>query len=216
PQPQAGTWQTCTLGERVLVRTGATTGFACDRKLWPAFAGGAEQAIERVIVQTARERDSALPTADIPGAPALDTLPSTTATSLIASLLADADARISVNLCQGEFARSSNIQHWWQPFKATAALAALWLVLVLVDRGLAIHQAQQRISTLHQQTVTAFHAAFPQVQTINNLRVQAQQSMAALRDHGDAAGIYDLLQATALATNASAGIQVQTLRYRNG
>ena len=216
PAPEAGTWQACTLNERILVRTGTTTGFACDQEVWSAFAGGAENAIERIIVQTDRDQGLALPAADIPGAPALDILPPTTHASLVASLLGNADTRLSVNLCQGEFARASNIRHWWQPFKATAALVALWLVLVLVDRGLAIHQAQQRISTLHQQTVTAFHAAFPQVQTINNLRVQAQQSMAALRDHGDAAGIYDLLQATALATNASAGIQVQTLRYRNG
>lgn len=216
PEPQPGSWQACTLGKRILARTGLTTGFACDHDLWPALAGGAENEAERIIVQTDRTHDPVLPATDSAGAPTIETLPPCSSDALLVCLLGNAEARVNVNLCQGEFARRSNARSWWQPFKATAALAALWLVVLLGSRAVASYQVHQRIDALHQQTVSAFHAAFPDVQNINNLRVQAEQKIAALRGHGAGGGIYELLQATAAATTAATGISVQTLQYRSG
>src|SRR5699024_7694625 len=196
-------------------RTGRHTGFACEQALWPALTAGAQEPPQRLVIAADGE-GAADADADLPTTAETERRPVQARDLLLAALLADAGGRVSLNLCQGGFARSSGAQRWWQPFKMTAALAALWLVLLLGARGVESWQLHSRIDSLHQRGVTAFRDAFPEVQTINNLRVQAEQKIAGLRSGGAGAGVYGLLQATAKVTSATTGITVQTLQYRDG
>lgn len=217
PTPEPGQWQVCAIGDRVLVRTGACSGFACEAPLWAVLAQAAHPGPERLIIQADNDVTCArLADIAVPGEPDIERRPAQSRDALVTALLAATPERLALNLRQGEFARSSAMQMWWQPFQATAALAVVWLVLALAARGVEAYQLNSRIDALHAQGVAAFRSAFPDVQNINDLRVQAEQQIRTLRGGGGSAGIFGLLQATAEVTAAMPGITVQTLQYRDG
>lgn len=215
PTPVPGEWQVRAIADRVLARTGAYTGFACETALWAPLAQAAHPEPQRIVLQADNDDTAAaLAGIEISGEPEIDRRPVLQGDALIAALLGSTPERLSLNLRQGEFARGSALQAWWQPFKATAALAAIWLVLALTARGVEAYQLNNRIEALQARSIAAFRSAFPQVQTINDLRVQAEQEIRQLRGGGGSAGIFGLLQATAEVT-AATGITVQTLQYRD-
>lgn len=218
PRPEDDEWQVCALGERILARTGHDTGFACEQSLWPALAMGARRDTSHVVIQADDNNTAAsLAESEIPGTPRIERRPIEPTDALIAQMLTHADARVSLNLCQGEFARRSNFQRWWEPFKLTAALAAVVLILLLGTRAIESWQLHNRIEALHERSIAAFQAAFPGVSNINNMRAQAKVQIARLRrDGGGNAGVLALLQATARATATMEGLSLQTLQYRDG
>ncbi len=150
-------------------------------------------------------------------APTLEFVACTDDDALLAMLLTQPDAlRAGVNLRQGTFARGSQFQSQWRPLMLTGALAAAWLLVAIVARGIETWQLDQRADALHQQTLAAFHDAFPNVQNINDLRVQAEQGIRQLRGNGGAGGLFPLVQAVAAVTGQTDDLQVQSMQYRNG
>ncbi len=217
PPPEPNQWQVRAIDDRVLARTGTYNGFACETSLWGPLAQAVRPEPTQVVIQAdTPEAEAALADIDITGEPEIEQRGTQSTDALVAAMLAAPPERLALNLRQGEFSRSSAMQAWWQPFKATAALAVVWLVLALTARGVEAYQLNSRIDALHAQGVAAFRSAFPDVQTINDLRVQAEQQIRQLRGNGGSAGIFGLLQASAQVTGAATGITVQTLQYRDG
>lgn len=220
PVPDTSGWQIAATDAHVLARTDAAAGFACDADLWPVVA----QALETPASATVRTADTGrakrlldIDWGEDSEAPEADVVGYTDADALLASLLAQPEAlRGTVNLRQGAFARRSQFQSQWRPLMLTAALAATWLVVAIVARGVETWQLDQRIDALHQQTLAAFHDAFPDVQNINDLRVQAEQGIQQLRGNGGAGGLFPLVQAVAAVTGQTDDLQLQSMQYRNG
>ena len=137
--------------------------------------------------------------------------------AVLTHLLSHSDPGSAINLRQGTFARASAMQTWWQPFKLTAGLAAAWLILAIGARAVESWQLNQRIEALETASVAAFRDAFPNVQTINDLRVQAEQNIRGLRGtSGAGGGMFSLLQATAEVAGQAGDITIQSLQYRDG
>ncbi|MES1937222.1 type II secretion system protein GspL [Salinisphaera hydrothermalis] len=220
PAPDTATWQIAATEDRILTRTDPVAGFACDADLWPVLAPALETPVSATVrtADTGRARrlldidwgeQAEAPEADVVGFPDAD--------ALLASLLAQPETlRGAVNLRQGAFARRSQFQSQWRPLVLTGALAATWLVVAIVARGIETWQLDQRIDALHQQTLAAFHDAFPGVQNINDLRVQAEQGIQQLRGTGGAGGLFPLVQAVAAVAGQTDDLQVQSMQYRNG
>ncbi|HET7315512.1 type II secretion system protein GspL [Salinisphaera sp.] len=219
----AGRWQMAMIGERVLVRTGPAAGFACETDLWPILA----PSLEPPPAATVRARDEARAHALLANdwgensetpteTPTIDFVSYTHDDALIAALLAEPEAlRSGLNLRQGAFARRSQFQSQWRPLLLTGILAAIWLVVAMVARGVETWQLDQHADALHQQTLAAFHDAFPEVQTINDLRVQAEQGIRGLRGSGGG-GLFPLVQAVAAVTGQTDDLQLQSMQYRRG
>lgn len=217
PLPDPDQWQVAVLDNRVLTRTSSQHGFAAEHSLWPTLAAGSYPAPERIQLSAAHNDDTEALTADLDleSDPEIDTSTHGDADAVLTHLLANADTPLSINLRQGEFARASTMQTWWHPFKLTAGLAAAWLVLAIAARGIESWQLSQRIDALHQTSESAFRDAFPEVETINDLRVQAEQKIRGLRGQGGSDGIFSLLQATAEVTGQVGDIRVQSLQFRD-
>ncbi len=130
--------------------------------------------------------------------------------------LADVTAQSGVNLLQAAYAPNSAMDNAWAPLRATAVLAGVWLVLALATQTFKYFQLSEQASQLDQQAEATFRKAFPQVQTINDMRVQAEQNIRELRGSGGTSGIFPLLGATAIATNEAQGLEVQSLQFRDG
>lgn len=217
PAPEADAWQIAILDGRVLARVSAVHGFAAEASLWPALAAGSPPAPDTIHLHGA---DAAAMT-EIAGvalepAPGVERHAYDDENALLAALLADFTSAGAINLRQGSFARTSAMQTWWQPFKLTAGLAAAWLIIAVAARGLEAWQLHQRIDALQATSEAAFHDAFPEVQTINDLRVQAEQKIRELRGSGASGGVFPLLQATAEVTGQAGDMRIQSLQYRDG
>ncbi|AWN17303.1 type II secretion system protein GspL [Salinisphaera sp. LB1] len=220
PAPGADHWQLAASGDRVLARTEATAGFACDTDLWPIVAGALDAPMAATVYAIDAAEAQRLLAIDWAGdaeSPALHLVVCADADALVAMLLAEPEAlRGGANLRQGAFAPRSQFQSQWRPLMLTGALAAAWLVIAIVARGIETWQLDQRVDALHAQTLAAFHDAFPGVQNINDLRVQAEQGIRQLRGKGGAGGLFPLVQAVAAVTGQTDDLQVQSMQYRNG
>lgn len=218
PKADARQWTVGVLDARVLTRTQHHHGFACEPSLWPTLADACE-APERIVLHAADD-DTHTPglidNLSFAVPPELEQTNHDTRDGVFARLLAEADSARAINLRQGEFARASAMQTWWQPFKFTAGLAAAWLLVALCARGIESFQLHQRIDTLEATSETAFREAFPNVRTINDLRVQAEQNIRALRGGGGSGGVFQLLQATAEVTGQAGELTIRSLQYRDG
>lgn len=217
---EAGHWQLAVVGDRVLARTGATSGLACETELWSVLASSLK-APEAVTVR-AESRSRAAELLDVQWneriePPPFDFVACPDEDALLAALLARPDGlRAGLNLRQGAFARGSRFESQWRPLLLTGTLAAVWLIVALVSRGVETWQLDQRIDALHQQTLSAFHDAFPRVQTINDLRVQAEEGIRELRGAGGSGGLFPLVQAVAAVTGQTSDLQLQSMQYRHG
>lgn len=218
PRPEAETWQVALIDDRVLVRTSATHGFACSRDLWPTLAGALTPPAGIHIHATSSDAIQALEGFDAIE-PRPELVPHTHAgiQTLIAILLDTPElAHHPINLRQNDFAHRSRGQPRWRPLILTGALAATWLVIAIAGRAIETWQLNDRIDALHAQTLSAFHDAFPEVQNINDLRVQAEEGIRTLRGGAGGSGLFAMLQATAAVTGASDALELQSLQYRNG
>lgn len=220
PAPAADRWQLAISNDRVLARTASAAGFACDADLWPVLAGALDTPMAATVHAADAESARSLLGIDWGhevDAPALEFVACTDDDALLAVLLGQPDVlRGGVNLRQGAFARRSQFQSQWRPLMLTGALAATWLIIAIVARGIETWQLDQRADALHQQTLAAFHDAFPNVQNINDLRVQAEEGIRQLRGSGGADGLFPLIQAVAAVTGQTDDLQVQSMQYRNG
>lgn len=216
PAPGDNAWQVATFGERVLARTGPHQAFAAERTLWPALAAGCD-APETIVVRAGHDDIAAeIEALEFEAPPAIERQTLAGDDAVLAWLLANADLQHLINLRQGAFARTSAMQTWWHPFKVTAGLAAAWLVIAIAARGIESWQLSQRVAQLQATSEAAFRDAFPDVRTINDLRVQAEQRIRELRGSGGNGGIFALLQAIAEVTGQAGDIRIQSLQYRDG
>lgn len=201
------------LDDRAVVRHGRYQGFACELDLLRAMltaAGLGEAQLNIVTEDHARQQAQidALSTDGYRIQRATDTSEPV--------WLGQVSAQSGINLLQARYAPSSGMDDAWRPLRATAVLAGVWLVLALSTQGLNYFQLSQRNAQLDRQAKATFRKAFPKVQTINDIRVQAEQELKALRGGGGNSGIFPLLGATAIATSSAPGLQVQSLQYRDG
>ena len=218
PPVDPGCWRVAVFDERILTRTRVHHGFACEPALWPTLASACD-APERIVLYTASgdaEASRVLEQLSFQPPPEIEQASNADADTVSARLLAEADSQGAINLRQGAFARASAMQTWWYPFRLTAGLAAAWLLIALAARGIETFQLHQRIDTLQAASESAFREAFPNVRTINDLRVQAEQNIRNLRGSGGSGGMFPLLQATAEVTGQAGELTIQSLQYRDG
>ncbi|MES1951463.1 Type II secretory pathway, component PulL [Salinisphaera sp. S4-8] len=218
PNPESECWHVAVVADRVLTRTETHHGFACEASLWPVLASGCTPPA-RIVLEAARNNTAAQTMRTEQGlepAPAIEPTEHADDDTVFALLLARADTSQAINLRQGVFARASAMQTWWQPFKLTAGLAAAWLLVALTARGIESYQLHQRINALEARSESVFRETFPRVGTINDLRVQAEQNIRALRGNGASGGVFPLLQATAEVAGQAGSLSIQSLQYRDG
>lgn len=217
PPPEDGSWRIWLSGGRALVRCDDQIGFACECDLLPSLlaaesadsprldALAVDDEDNRALLERLREHGYEA-TADL----------IEDEDGVLSRLLAGAVSHPPLDLRQSDYARVSQLDAWWRPLRASAALFAGWLVLALAVQGLNYWQLRQEAEALRAHSESVFREAFPQVERIRDLRVQAEEQLGALRGDGSASTLFTLLQATANATGGDDGLRIESLQYRDG
>ena len=216
--PPAGTWHVWLLDGRALVRCGEQAGFACECELLPSLLAaetGEEPALSVLAVDDETNRQLLERLGE--HGYAIEPEYVRDAGEAYARLLQNAaSVRPALDLRQGEYAPVSQFDAWWRPLRATAALFVAWVLLSVAVQGMTYWQLHQQAETLRERSETAFREAFPEVQRVRDLRLQAEEKLRALRGDGSASTLFTLLQATADAAGGDDGLRIESLQYRDG
>lgn len=136
--------------------------------------------------------------------PPSDTLPETT--------------RNRPNLRQGPHASHSEQRELWRRWRPAAILAAIVVVLQLGVDVWELQRLESRLQTTQAASRELFREAFPDVERIVDMRVQARREMSRLRQgggNGDTSFLW-LMQQLARAMEDTTEVQLRSLSYQTG
>lgn len=121
------------------------------------------------------------------------------------------------NLLQGQYARTSSSDKFWQPWRTAAGLAAALVLVALGAKALEVMALKSEMRSLTEEINTIAGAAMPGSRLVDPM-LQLEQLAASLRGSGPGADGQFLLMLDALgkALVASGGTTLGRLDYRNG
>ena len=123
---------------------------------------------------------------------------------------------IAINLLQGEFSPREQYGRLWRPWRMTAVLL---LLSVLLQGGMWL----QRLShlkgeeqQLYAQIEAVYREAFPNAKNIVNPQVQMERELAQIRSGGQASGFGSLFVSAAPVLSTGKGSEVRSFRFQQG
>jgi general secretion pathway protein L len=125
--------------------------------------------------------------------------------------------REPINLLQGEFAPRTELDRLWKPWRAAAALLAVFAVLVVSQQALRLVHLKNEEARLDAAIAAAFQEALPGAR-MEDPRFQVERRLAAVRGGGGAAheGFLTALETLGTALGEAPGIRLEAISYRTG
>jgi general secretion pathway protein L len=209
-----GEWSLLLQEEEALLRTGAAQACAIpvtQLAPWLAVALHAQaEPPSRVCIYDARPGDDGAAWQE--GLPGLDIAYERIESPL--SLLARTDPSTGINLLQGDYSRKAHLGRLWRPWRATAAMLGLWL---LVQGGMVIgnyFSLSAREAQLFAAIEQVYRETFPEARNVVNPRVQMERQLAELQGGGTGGAFVTLLAASGPVLSEVNGLELRNLRYR--
>lgn len=209
--PETSCWTVLEEPDRIVCRTGHTTGFVCTPALLPEIAGMYElpTTVDRVtspgadIVWPERFMSALQPARSIPDPLHAFGCPTDTP---------------SLDLLQGLYNLHERTGRTWRRWRAPAALSAVLAILLLVDQGLAHRELIRREEALREAAEEVLRQAVPDIERVVNPRVQLRNRLEAVRA-SEAGADRDMLPVLSRAgpiLGGMDGIELVGLDWRNG
>ena len=211
PAPEAGRWTALAEPGRVTVRTGTFAGFSCslaDLEAYLQLADASGQIPLRLFVSKDVEYDFTRL-----GRP-MELLPGYG--SPLEVLVRHWRDATSINLLQGAYSQRQQWQGLGRPWRIAAAIVVGWAAVALAGEAAQALRAGAEIRRLEQANLERYKALFPGATRFDNLALQTQQQMVALRGGGGAAPLLQLLDAVAASLSANPGLTLQSMQFRDG
>jgi len=126
-------------------------------------------------------------------------------------------AREPINLLQGQFARRTQLDRLWKPWRTAAALLAALVVVLMGQEGLRLMQLKQEEARLDEAIAATFQQAMPGAR-MEDPRFQVERRLAILHGSGHAAneGFLRALETLGGALSQAPGIRLEAISYRTG
>jgi len=206
-------------GGYVLTRFPDGSGFTAERGAAPdllkrKLANGSGSPVKMVIYAT--ESD------DGPGfAAALDGITETSQQVLKEGLLpllaAGLRQQRGLNLLQAAFQLRSDLQEHWRVWRAALVLAAICLILLLVQQGMGYVRLRHQAEDLQNQVSQLLSQAMPGSKVSPGTeQTRMKQLLAQLQGGSDVGSLLPLLDALGSGVAASPSIQIIALNYQGG
>ncbi len=211
PMPGAdGAWSALADGDQVVVRSGAWSGFACCAEDLAGYLAMADtERAHPLRLQIAAESPVDWSRLNWP----VTLLPQPSA---LTALAANLRPEHSINLLQGGYAQSRDIERLWKPWRVAAVLLLSWLVVggagyVMQNLKLAAELRRQ-----DDANIARFQQLFPDQTRVVDLSAQLDQLMRATGAGGGASGPLALFDPLTQALAASPGLKLTGVQYREG
>lgn len=123
----------------------------------------------------------------------------------------------SINLLQGPYSRSGDWARVWKPWRATAALLLVGILVSLVATGVDYYRLSRESEQLQARIEQIFRAAMPGTKRVVNPRLQMQQQLDRLQ-RGNASGgdFLSLLARTGSVLKDVDGVELGGISFRTG
>ena len=211
PTPEPDQWTAMVETERVVVRSGAYSGFACplaDLDSYLQLADPDARMRMRLFVTGGVDQDFTRlnrPVELIPGhAETLDVL------------VRYYRPESGINLLQGAYSQKEDWRRLAQPWRAAAAIALAWAGLALAHASVQSHRLGQELKSQDDKNLARFQALFPAETKIVDLAAQTEQKLTALQGGATNAPWFQLLEVVSAALAANPGLSVKSLQFREG
>lgn len=210
PAPDAGRWTGLAEAGRVTIRTGTFTGFTCALGDLEAYLQLADPpALTPLRLFVAKDVDYDFTRLGRP----IELLPGYG--SALEVLVRHWREETSIDLLQGAYSQKQEWQSLGRPWRIAAAVAAGWLVVALANEVAETVRGNAELRRLEQANIERYKTLFPQTTRFDNLALQAQQQLLALRGAGGGqAPLLQLLDAVAASLGATPGLTLQSLQFR--
>lgn len=196
-------------GEQVLVRHGPWSGFVCAREDLASFLEIVDtEKSSRLQLFVSGANKSDWSQLEWP----LQLMPTP---SPLHTLANHYRADHAINLLQGSYSQSRDLQRHWTPWRLTASLLLAFFVIAGLAHALDVLRLSRALEQQDQANIARFQQLFPDQQRIENLEAQLDQKIRSMASNG-AAGPFDLLQTLAEALAASPGLRLRGMQYRDG
>lgn len=211
---EPNTWTVCRLERHALVRTGAQSGFGCDSDnlaalLRAALDEAGEARPARVI---------ALQDVDVSAAEAAGIEVRRIGDSVMEAFARGCDESQLIDLLQGAYSRREQIGKLWRPWRLTAALAGVWLVLHVAVTITDYVRLSREDSRLREQIAQLYRDTFPDARAIDVSLMEREMTRRAaeLRSGGDGGGLLSLLNGLGQPLAATGGLELQRMSFSDG
>lgn len=211
PLAEGPRWSALAERDHVLVRHGRFNAFSClydDLELCLELADPERQASLRIVVP----RDVVADFTRLPWP--VELLPGFA--SSMEALLQYYRPEQGIDLLQGRYSQKEDLKRLWQPWRASAALAAILLGCSALLHGVQTWQLKRELARQEASNVQRYQQIFPNETRIVDLGAQVDQQFTALKAGHGSAGLMPLLQVLADALVAAPGLTVQSAQLRDG
>ena len=124
----------------------------------------------------------------------------------------------NINLRQGSFSRQQQYSRLWKPWRLSAALAAMMLIILPITLHLNYKEKQRQLHYLNEQMIQTFKQTFPDARKIVNPRAQMENRLRVMqRGNGNSSNDFlQLLARSAPPLAASSKTQIENIRFKSG
>lgn len=204
-------WSALVEPAHVTVRNGATSGFCCD----PADLLLYLQMADPEKTQTLRLLLPGLSPGDYTGLDwPLELLPGFG--SALEALVAHLQIDHAINLLQGSYSQRQDLDRLWRPWRVAAILAAAWLAISGIAFGIDTWQLNRALKQQEEANLQKFQQLFPTETRVVDIDAQLDQQMRRLKSGSGGGNWFALLETLTQALSANAGLQIQSLQFRDG
>lgn len=211
PLPDASRWTGLAEPGRVTVRTGAYAGFTCPIEDLGTYLQLADPDARMPLrLYVARELDHDFTRLGRP----VELLPGYG--SPLEVLVRNWRPQQSIDLLQAAYSEKEDWQRLARPWRLAAAVALAWAGVALASEVVQALRVGAELRRQEQANIERFRQLFPEATRFENLALQAQQQLLALRGGGPRAPLFQLLDALAAALSATPGLTLQSMQFREG
>lgn len=210
-------WQLLQSGNRLLLRSGEQSGMVLD-------ADTAVFSLKALLAEAGEAKPATIKCQGFSGSgPSLAELDVELevepASGLPVAAMATAyQQQNTINLLQGQYSRRERVSKYWRPWRAAAALLAMFVVLQfaggIVDQQRLAAEKTALLADIEQ----IYRQTFPEARKVVNAKVQMERALKSLRGGGSVTseGFSDLLAQAGEQFKQSSSLNIQRLSYKNG
>jgi len=209
-------WQLLQRNKRLLLRCGEQNGMALDVDI-AAFS------IKALLAEAGESRPASIKCQDFSGAglslPELDAeLMLEPASGLpVLAMAAAYQEQNSINLLQGQYSRRERISKYWRPWRAAAALLAVFIVVQFAGGIVDQQRLAAEKTALLAEIEQIYRQTFPEARKVVNAKVQMERALKSLRGGSSTSeGFSELLAQAGEQFNQTDNLNIQRLSYKNG
>jgi general secretion pathway protein L len=123
-----------------------------------------------------------------------------------------------MNLLQGSYSRSEQLSRLWKPWRATAALLVVGIILHMAQLGTEYYRLDKARATLVAEIEQVYRTTFPDARKVVNPPAQMKQKLTALRrlQGKGSADFLTLLAQAGGVLHLEKGVDVNGVSFRDG